>query len=102
MRSFTGCTNCCAETACAFWCAIRANPKTPVRELPVRNLQPMGFGETEDVLPYPRRSFVGYRLLQEYFAFPEKFFFMNLKGLSELQRAGLTSKAEILFHDLAV
>ncbi len=74
-----------------------ANPKAPVRELPVKNLQPMGFGETEDVLPYPRRSFVGYRLLQEYFAFPEKFFFMSLGGLSELQRAGLTSKAEILF-----
>jgi len=74
-----------------------ANPKAPVRELPLRNLQPMGFGDTEDVLPYPRRSFVGYRLLQEYFAFPEKFFFMSLKGLSELQRAGLTSKAEILF-----
>jgi len=57
----------------------------------------MGFGENEDVLPYPRRSFVGYRLLQEYFAFPEKFFFLSLSGLSELQRAGLTSKAEILF-----
>jgi type VI secretion system protein ImpG len=74
-----------------------ANPKTPMREVPVKNLQPMGFGETEDVLPYPRRSFVGYRLLQEYFAFPEKFFFLSLTGLSELQRAGLTSKAEILF-----
>ena len=74
-----------------------ANPRTQPRELPVRNLQPMGFGEDEDVLQYPRRSFVGYRLLQEYFAFPEKFFFMNLSGLSELQRAGLKSKAEILF-----
>ena len=72
-------------------------PKSPVRELAARNLQPMGFGENEDVLPYPRRSFVGYRLLQEYFAFPEKFFFMNLKGLGELQRAGLTTKAELLF-----
>jgi type VI secretion system protein ImpG len=40
---------------------------------------------------------MGYRLLQEYFAFPEKYFFMNLKGLSELQRAGMTSKAELLF-----
>ena len=57
----------------------------------------MGFGENEDVLPYPRRSFMGYRLIQEYFAFPEKYFFMNLKGLSELQRAGMTSKAELLF-----
>ncbi|HYM75938.1 MAG TPA: type VI secretion system baseplate subunit TssF [Candidatus Dormibacteraeota bacterium] len=74
-----------------------AKPKSPVRELSVRNLQPVGFGENEDVLPYPRRSFMGYRLLQEYFAFPEKFFFMNLKGLSELQRAGFTSKAELLF-----
>ncbi len=72
-------------------------PKSPVRELSARNLQPMGFGENEDVLPYPRRSFTGYRLLQEYFSFPEKFFFMNLKGLSLLQGAGCTSKAELLF-----
>jgi type VI secretion system protein ImpG len=73
------------------------NPKTPVRELPVRNLEPMGFAENEDVLPYPRRSFMGYRLLQEYFSFPEKFFFLNLKGLSEFRASGLTSKAELLF-----
>jgi len=74
-----------------------ANPKAPVRELSLRNLKPGGFGESEDVLPYPRRSFMGYRLLQEYFSFPEKFFFLNLSGLSELRRAGITSKAEILF-----
>jgi type VI secretion system protein ImpG len=74
-----------------------ANPKALPRELSVRNLEPMGFGDNEDVLPYPRRSFMGYRLLQEYFAFPEKFFFLNLKGLSELRRAGFTSRAELLF-----
>jgi type VI secretion system protein ImpG len=73
------------------------NPKAPVREIPTKNLRPMGFAEEEDVLPYPRRSFVGYRLLQEYFAFPEKFFFMNLTGLSLLKQAGFSSKAEILF-----
>ena len=74
-----------------------AKPKAPVREISARNLQPMGFGENEDVLPYPRRSFMGYRLVQEYFAFPEKFFFMSLKGLMQLQQAGFTSKAELLF-----
>jgi type VI secretion system protein ImpG len=74
-----------------------ANPRTPPRELSVRNLRPMGFGEDEDVLQYPRRSFVGYRLLQEYFAFPEKFFFLTLNGLSALQASGIKSKAEILF-----
>jgi len=73
------------------------NPKAQPLELPVQNLRPVGFGDDEAVLPYPRRSFVGHRLLQEYFAFPEKFFFLALNGLSELQRAGLKSKAEILF-----
>ena len=80
---------------------IPPSPKLPVREISVRNLQPMGFGENEDVLPYPRRSFMGYRLLQEYFSFPEKFFFMSLKGLSQLQQAGFTSKAELLFMILS-
>jgi type VI secretion system protein ImpG len=74
-----------------------ANSKTPPRHLPAGNLSPMGFGEDQAVLPYPRRSFVGYRLLQEYFAFPEKFFFLALNGLIELQAASLKSKAEILF-----
>ena len=73
------------------------NPRAPARELPVRNLCPMGFAEDEDVLQYPRRSFVGYRLLQEHFAFPEKFFFVRLNGLSQLAKAGLKSRAEILF-----
>jgi type VI secretion system protein ImpG len=74
-----------------------SNQKAPVRELTKNSLQPVGFAEDEDVLPYPRRSFVGYRLLQEYFALPEKFFFITLKGLSTVRQAGFTSKAEILF-----
>ncbi len=73
------------------------NPKTQPSELLARNLTAMGFGEGEEVLPYPRRSFIAYRLLQEYFAFPQKFFFLNLGGLRALQKTGLKSKAEILF-----
>jgi type VI secretion system protein ImpG len=73
------------------------NPKVAPCEIPVQNLRSMGFADDEAVLPYPRRSFVGYRLLQEYFAFPEKFFFLSLGGLSALAGAGLKSKAEILF-----
>lgn len=74
-----------------------AKLKAQLRHLPASNLRPMGFGQDEAVLPYPRRSFVGYRLLQEYFAFPEKFFFVALSGLAELRAAGHESKAEILF-----
>lgn len=48
-------------------------------ELPPSALQPVGLEEDQGMLPYPRRAFVGYRLLQEYFSFPEKFQFLDLQ-----------------------
>ena len=72
------------------------NPKAPPCELAQARLTPLGFGESEEVLPYPRRSFLGYRLLQEYFAFPQKFFFLRLEGLSALRTSGISLKAEII------
>lgn len=42
----------------------------------------VGFEDAEGLLPYPMRSFTGYRLLTEYFAFPEKFLFFDLTQLS--------------------
>jgi len=65
--------------------------------LPVSALQPVGFREEESLLPFPRRSFIGYRLLQEYFAFPEKFFFIELNHLDILAGAGFGRSAEIIF-----
>ncbi|HLK67663.1 MAG TPA: type VI secretion system baseplate subunit TssF [Bryobacteraceae bacterium] len=59
-------------------------------------LQPVGFAENEGTLPYPRRSFVGYRLLQEYFCFPQKFFFIELSGLQEVCQAGFGKRAEVI------
>ena len=60
-------------------------------------LRPVGFAENEGLLPYPRRSFVGYRLLQEYFTFPDKFFFFDLNGLDILRAAGFGDAVEIVF-----
>jgi type VI secretion system protein ImpG len=60
-------------------------------------LRAMGFGEEEALLPYPRRSFDGYRLLQEYFTFSEKFLFFELSGLEAIAEAGCSDQAEILF-----
>jgi type VI secretion system protein ImpG len=60
-------------------------------------LKPVGFGVNEGILPYSRRSFLGYRLLQEYFTFPEKFFFVDLHGLENLAAAGFGTRAEVLF-----
>lgn len=43
---------------------------------------PRGFEPSEALLPCPHRSFDGYRLLQEYFAMPERYHFVELQGLS--------------------
>ena len=48
----------------------------------------VGFDDTQALLPYGPRSFQGYRLLQEYFAFPDRFLFVELTGLqAAAQRA---------------
>lgn len=65
--------------------------------LPLHRLRAMGFEEDEALLPYPRRSFDGYRLLQEYFTFSEKFLFFELSGLEAIAAAGCGEQAEILF-----
>ena len=44
-------------------------------------LQPAGFAPEEAALPWPNRTFAGYRLLTEWFAFPEKFLYLDLTGL---------------------
>lgn len=73
----------------------------PVREgsavalLPAGSLAQVGFSSAEGILPYSDRSFIGYRLLQEYFTFPEKFFFIDLKGLDRISRTGFGSAFEI-------
>jgi type VI secretion system protein ImpG len=59
-------------------------------------LRPVGFDENESMLPNPRRSFEGYRLLHELFAFPEKFFFIDIKGL-ESALSGFKDRAELIF-----
>lgn len=43
--------------------------------------RPKGFSREEALLPTPRRSFDGYRLLQEYFAMPQRFHFVELSGM---------------------
>src|SRR5439155_11200074 len=70
--------------------------KRPPVVLPGSALRPAGFEENEALLPYPHRSFAGYRLLQEYFAFPQKFLFFDLGGFDRLRKAGFGSAAEVL------
>src|SRR5947207_764260 len=61
-------------------------------------LQQVGFTASEGILPYSDRSFLGYRLLQEYFSFPEKFFFVDVKGLDRLAKSGFGAAFDILVY----
>ena len=73
------------------------NSKVRPVTLPASAMQPAGFAEDEGMLPYSPKSFIGYRLLQEYFTFPEKFFFIDLVGLAPAWAAGFKDRAEIIF-----
>lgn len=59
--------------------------RTATSALRTAAVEPAGMGEDESLIPYPARSFVGYRLLQEYFALQEKFLFFDLCGLERLR-----------------
>jgi type VI secretion system protein ImpG len=49
--------------------------------LPASAIAPVGFSDEEALLPVSLRSFQGYRLIQEYFSFPQRFRFFQLEGL---------------------
>lgn len=46
--------------------------------LPAEALCPVGFNENEALFPFPKNTFSGYRLLQEFFVFAEKFLFYDI------------------------
>jgi len=54
------------------------------QSLPKTAIRRMGFEDDQALLPWTMRSFQGYRLLHEYFSFPERFLFVEL---TELQSA---------------
>jgi type VI secretion system protein ImpG len=68
--------------------------KTEPVFLPHDSILPVGFGLDEEVIPYPPHSHPGYRLVQEYFALPQKFFFFDLHNLEQHKS---TDELDILF-----
>lgn len=75
---------------------LRAGVRTA--QLPADALAPVGFSAEEPLWPYPPEAFAGYRLLQEYFAFPERFHFLDLNGLDPLATMDVPGKFEIILE----
>lgn len=66
--------------------------------LPDDALRPVGFEPEDAMLPQRRRSFPGYRLLTEYFTFPERFRFVDLTGLDGLQGRDTGRTLDLWFY----
>ncbi len=67
-----------------------------VRTLPASAIEPVGFADTEALLPATATGFSGFRLVQEYFAFPERFQFARITGLAEVLRGMECPEIEIV------
>ena len=57
---------------------------------------PVGFEDDEALLPQTLQGFEGYRVMQEYFAFPQRFLFVDLQGLGTALRAHGGSEVDIV------
>lgn len=61
-------------------------------------IKEVGFEENQAILPFTKRSFPGYRLLTEYFAFPYKFLFFDIYGLDQAVERKFGSHFDVLIH----
>ncbi len=77
---------------------VVSSPKGQPRHqlLPAASIRPVGFRDQEALLPVTLRSFQGYRLLQEYFAFPQRYRFIALAGLANALRTVASHDVELV------
>lgn len=73
-----------------------ARPAAWHKLLPATALRPLGFAEEQALLPSGARTFQGYRLLQEYFAFAQRYLFLEVAGLGPAVRACEGDELEIV------
>jgi type VI secretion system protein ImpG len=64
--------------------------------LPRETVSQPGFSDDEALLPVSTRNFSGYRLLQEYFSFPQRYLFLELGGLAAAVAANDTPEMELV------
>ena len=98
------------EQMMAHTVAVVARP--PGRPAPWQHVvtdspvSPVGLEDDEALLPYGPRSFQGYRLLHEYFAFPSRYLFVKLSGLGPAVRKCAGNELEVVvvtdLHDRAL
>lgn len=77
---------------------LRGGEKKQYVGLDKSDIQPVGFKDSEALLPGTETMFSGYRLLQEYFLFPEKFLFFDITGLGDILNEPKIEKFKVKFN----
>ncbi|WP_077002955.1 type VI secretion system baseplate subunit TssF [Variovorax sp. KK3] len=67
-----------------------------VRQLPASAVEAVGFEDDEALLPVTATGFSGHRLVQEYFAFPQRFQFARITGLQRVLANLPVSEVEVV------
>lgn len=62
------------------------------------SVEPVGFSDEEALVPGMERTFPGLRLVQEYLAFPQKFMFVDIVGIRQLQSLGSSGVVDLIFN----
>ena len=66
---------------------VPVGSSVPCAVLPANCVVPTGLSDEQALLPNAPQSFSGFRLLQEYFAFAQRFLFVELQGLRQALRS---------------
>jgi type VI secretion system protein ImpG len=60
------------------------------------SIESVGFDDDQALLPQTLNGFEGYRLLQEYFAFPQRFMFLDIAGIGAALRRHAGTEVDIV------
>ncbi|HEX4173680.1 MAG TPA: type VI secretion system baseplate subunit TssF [Acetobacteraceae bacterium] len=66
--------------------------------VPASAIEPVGFSPDEALLPWSARGFAGFRLLTEYFAFPDKFLFFDITRMDSKTLLSAGNRLEIFIY----
>ncbi len=86
------------SNVCGFSIITGGKKNRQVFRLSSDNVTPYGFSPDQAMLHYRSKSFEGYRLLREYFAFPERFRFVNFSGLDKALPKAQGQSFDLVIH----
>ena len=62
-------------------------------KLPIDSIKSVGFKTSESMLPYPSNVFDGYMILQEYFCYQDKYLFIDIENMKDIEKLSILSQS---------